>query len=75
MSMYKREKTWFQIGDGQSEEFSVNQRSVFSPFLFSIVLDVLSEDGRIGALYELLYADELVLRTETMEKLEAQFIR
>ena len=48
---------------------------VFSPFLFSIVLDVLSENGRKGALYELLYADDLFLMAETMEELEAQFIR
>ena len=39
------------------------------------MLDVLSEDGRKVALYELLYADDLVLMAETMEELEAQFIR
>ena len=39
------------------------------------MLDVLSEDGRKGALYELLYADDLILMAETMEELEAQFIR
>ena len=39
------------------------------------MLYVLSEDGRKGALYELLYAAELVLMAETMEVLEAQFIR
>ena len=64
---------------GHSEEFDVGvgvlQRSVLSPFLFSIVLDILSEDGRKYALYELLYADDLVLMAETMEELEAQFIR
>ena len=53
----------------------VYQGSVLSPFLFSIVLDVLSEDGRKGALYELLYANDLVLMAETMEELETQFIR
>ena len=78
MSMYKGAKTRVKVGDGHSEEFDVgvdvHQGSVFSPFLFSIVLDVLSEDGRKGALYELLYADDLVLMAETMEELEAQFI-
>ena len=42
------------VGDGHSEKFDVSvdvhQRSVLSPFLFSIVLDVLSEDVRKGAL-------------------------
>ena len=36
---------------------------------------VLSEDGRKGVLFELLYADDLVLMAETVEELEAQFIR
>ena len=35
----------------------------------------MSEDGRKGALYELLYADDLVLMAKTIEELEAQFIR
>ena len=39
------------------------------------MLDVLSEDGRKDALYELLYADDLILMAETIEELEAQFIR
>ena len=79
MSMYKRAKTRVKVAGGHSEEFDVgvgvHQESVLSPFLFSIVLDVLSENGRKGALYELLYVDDLVLMAETMEELEAQFIR
>ena len=35
----------------------------------------MSKDGRKGALYVLLYADDLVLMAETIEELEAQFIR
>ena len=70
MSMYKGAKTRVKVGDGYSEEFDVgvgvHQGSVLSPFLFSIVLDVLSEDERKGALYELLYADDLVLMAGTM---------
>ena len=79
MSMYKRAKTRLQVEGGHSEEFDVGvgvpKKSVFSPFLFSIVLDILSEDGRKGALYELLYADDLVLMAKTIEKLETKFIR
>ena len=58
----------FDVGVG------VYQGSVLSPFFFNSA-NVLSEDGRKGALYELLYADDLVLMAETIEKLEAQFIR
>ena len=70
-------KARVKVGGGHSEEFDVgvHQGSVLSPFLFSIVLDLLSEDGRKGALYELLYADDLVLMAETMKELEEQFIR
>ena len=79
LSMYKGAKTRVKVGGGHSEGFDigvgVHQRSVLSPFLFLIVLDVLSEDGRKGALYELLYADYLVLMAETIKELEAQFIR
>ena len=79
MSMYKLAKTRVRVGGGHSKKFDVSvgvhQGSVLSPFLFSIVLDVLSEDGRKSALYELLYADDLVVMAETMEELKAQFIR
>ena len=73
----QRSKTRVKVGGGHTEEFDVgvHQGSVLSPFLFSIVLDVLSKDGRKDALYELLYADDLVLMAETMEELKAQFIR
>ena len=78
MSMYKGAKTRVEVEGGHSEEFDVgvgvHQGSVLSPFLFSIVVDVLSEDGRKGALYELLYADDSDLMAETMKELEAQFI-
>ena len=78
MSIYKGAKTQVQVGDGHLEEFDVgvgiHQGSVLSPFLFSIMLNKLSESERKGSLYELLYAADLVLMTETMEELEVQFI-
>ena len=77
--MYKGAQMRVQVGGEHSEKFNVglgvHQESVLSPFLFSIMLDVLPDDGRKGALYELLYADDLVLMAGTMEELEAQFIR
>ena len=54
-----------------SEEFEVNvgmyQGSVLSPFLFAVVVDVVTELAREGALSELLYADDLVLMSETID--------
>ena len=55
-SMYKEAKTWVQVGSGHSKEFDVGVgviKDLFSCSFFSIVLDILSEDGRKGALYKL----------------------
>ena len=49
----------------ESEEFEVkvgiHQGSALSPFLFAVVVDVVTELAREVALCELLYADDLVL--------------
>ena len=54
-----------------SEEFEVkvgmHQGSVQSPFLFAVVVDVVTEFAREGALGELFCADDLVLMSETIK--------
>ena len=61
------------------EEFEVNvgmhQGSVLSPFLSAVVVDVVTEFAREGVLSELLYADELVLMSETIEGLRNKFLK
>ena len=42
----------------------VHQGSSLSSLLFIMIMDVLTEDVRVGSLKELLYADDLVLRGE-----------
>ena len=75
MSMYKGAITRFQVGGGHSKKYDVgvgfSQGSVLSPFLFSIGLEELSEDGRKGVLYELRYEDDLILMAKSMEELQA----
>ena len=55
-----------------SQEFKVkvgvHYGSVLSPLLFIIVLDALSRELRSGVPYENLYADHLVIITESSEE-------
>ena len=57
-----------------SEEFlvqvGVHQRSVLLPLLFAIVVDVISKNAREGLMNEILYADDLVLMSESIENLK-----
>ena len=71
MSLYEGAKTRVRVGLELSEEFEVkvcvHQGSALSPLLFAIVVDVIIESVRNGLMSEMLYADDLVLRSETME--------
>ena len=53
----------------------MHHRSVLSPFLFTVVVDVGTEFAIEGALSELLHADDLVLMSETIEGLRNKFIK
>ena len=71
MSLYEGAKTRVRVDSEMSEEIEVkvgmHQGSVLSPFLFALVVDVVTEFAKEGALSELLYADDLVLMSETIE--------
>ena len=70
--MYANSRSRVHIGEGYSEEFEVkvgvHQGSVLSPLLFIIVLEALSREFRAGVPWEDLYADDLVIITETLEE-------
>ena len=72
-SMYKDVRSRVRVGSGYSEEFGVkvgvHQGSVLSPLLFIIVLEALSREFRTGCPWELLYADDLMISSESMEEL------
>ena len=69
MSMYEGAKTRVRVDSELSEEFEVkvviHQGSVLSHFLFALVVDVVTEFAREGALSELLHASDVVLMHET----------
>ena len=60
------------VGEGYSEEFEekvgVHLGSVLSPLLFIIVLEALSHEFCSGVPWEDLYADDLVIITESLEE-------
>ena len=62
-----------------SEEFDVkvgmHQGFMLLPFLFAVVVDVVTEFAREGALSELLNADDLVLMSEKIAGLKNKFIK
>ncbi|XP_068203188.1 uncharacterized protein [Palaemon carinicauda] len=71
--IYKRTRTKVITAVGETETFEVSvglhQESVLSWFLFVLVLNVLSEGIRNEDLWELLYADDLVITAENEEEL------
>ena len=62
-----------------TEEFEakkgMHQGSVQTLFPLAVVIDVVTELAREGALSELLYADDLVQMSETIEGLRNKFLK
>ena len=74
MSIYHGAKTKVRV---ESEEFlvqvGVHQRSMLSPLLFAIAVDVISENPRERLMNKILYADDLLLMSESVENLREVF--
>ena len=72
-AMYIISKSKVCVNGMYSDEFGVevgvHQGSVLSPLLFVIVMEALSREFRVGCPYELLYADDLVITADSIEKL------
>ena len=48
---------------------------MLSPLLFAIAVDVISENARERLMKEVLYADDLVLMSESIEHLKEKFLK
>ena len=48
---------------------------MLSPLLFAIAVDVIFENAREGLMNEILYADDLVLMSESMENLKKKLLK
>ena len=72
-AMYAKPTSKVRINNIFSDSFSVgvgvHQDSVLSPLLFVIVLEALSRAHRTGCPWEMLYADDLVLVSESLDVL------
>ena len=77
MSLYEGAKTRVRVDSELSEEFDVkvgmHKGSVPSTFILAVVVDVVT--GRKGELSELLYADDLVLKCETIMGPRNKFLK
>ena len=64
---------------GTTEEFEIkvglHQGSALSPYLFDLIMDVISEGIRSKAPWEMLFADDIVLVCETKPELRRQLSR
>ncbi|KAK3560238.1 hypothetical protein QTP86_003044, partial [Hemibagrus guttatus] len=77
--MHERSRTVVRCAVGQTEEFKVelglHQRSALSPFLFAIVMDQLSEEVRQESPWTMMFADDIVICSESREQVEENLER
>ncbi|MCJ8748268.1 hypothetical protein PDJAM_G00163190 [Pangasius djambal] len=77
--MYERSRTVVRCAVGQTEEFKVevglHQGSALSPFLFAMVMDQLSKEVRQESPYTMMFADDIVICSESREQVEENLER
>ncbi|KAK3544826.1 hypothetical protein QTP86_027491, partial [Hemibagrus guttatus] len=77
--MYERSRTVVRCAVGQTEEFNVevglHQGSALSPFLFAMVMDQLSEEVRQESRWTMMFADDIVICSESREQVEENLER
>ncbi|KAK3535533.1 hypothetical protein QTP70_016803, partial [Hemibagrus guttatus] len=77
--MYERSRTVERCAVGQTEEFNVevglHQGSALSPFLFAMVMDQLSEEVRQESPWTMMFADDIVICSESREQVEENLER
>ena len=76
--MYEGSETTIRTPYGNTRSFRVNvgvhQGSALSPFLFLVVLDTLSRELRDEELWEMLFADDLIIIAETLDQLQERYL-
>ncbi|KAK3566642.1 hypothetical protein QTP86_001843 [Hemibagrus guttatus] len=77
--MYERSRTVVRCAVGQTEEFKVevglHQALALSPFLFAMVMDQLSEEIRQESPWTMMFADDILICSESREQVEENLER
>ncbi|KAK3531335.1 hypothetical protein QTP70_018135, partial [Hemibagrus guttatus] len=77
--MYEKSRTVVRCAVGQTKEFKVevglHQVSALSSFLFAIVMDQLSEEVRQESPWTMMFADDIVICSESREQVEENLER
>ncbi|KAK3515364.1 hypothetical protein QTP70_018743 [Hemibagrus guttatus] len=77
--MYERSRTVVRCAVGQTEEFKVevglHQGLALSPFLFLMVMEQLSEEVRQASPCTMMFADDIVICSESREQVEENLER
>ncbi|KAK3559051.1 hypothetical protein QTP86_000605 [Hemibagrus guttatus] len=77
--MYERSRTVVRYAVCQTEEIKVevklHQGSALSPFLFAMVMDQLSEEVRQESPWTMMFADDIVICSESREQVEENLER
>ena len=72
--MYEESKTVVRCAIGTTESFKVkvglHQGSALIPFLFAVIMDMLTDEVRREPLWTMLFADDIVICEETREEVE-----
>ena len=75
---YNGSSTLVRTMHGRTDEFHIkvglHQGSGLSPFLFIVVLDIISEEFRRGLPRELLFADDIAVVTDTDEEMQRRWL-
>ncbi|KAK3543381.1 hypothetical protein QTP70_018399 [Hemibagrus guttatus] len=78
-NMYERSRTVVRCAVGQTEEFKVevglHQGLALNPFLFAMVMDQLSEEVRQESPWTMMFADDIMICSESREQMEENLER
>ncbi|KAK3573699.1 hypothetical protein QTP86_032064 [Hemibagrus guttatus] len=73
--MYERSRTVVRCAVGQTEELGLHQGLALSPFLFAMVMDQLSDGVRQESPWTMMFADDIVICSESREQVEENLER